>query len=125
MMEKFLFDKNFTLLSDMLDYRTKRHQLITSNIANLDTPGFRPSDLVFERELDKQRRKLRLTETHPKHMQPKGRGDIPYELVTSTEGVKLDHEMANLAENNMLHNTSIEMLVRKFQGLDTVLKEVK
>jgi flagellar hook-basal body complex protein FliE len=34
-----LFGKTFDLLSTILDFRAKRHKIIASNVANLDTPG--------------------------------------------------------------------------------------
>ena len=38
---------------------------------------------------------------------------------------EIDTEMANLAENNLMYNMTVEMLARKFRGLNTVLKETK
>ncbi len=49
-----LFGKTYQLLSNMLDYRSSRHQVITSNVTNLDTPGFKPKDLKFPEELKKE-----------------------------------------------------------------------
>lgn len=121
----FLFDKNINLLSGMLDYRTKRHPLIVSNITNLDTPGFKPSDMTFESELDRKK-KVQMIMTDPGHIAPKGKsGPISYEATTSDKDVKLDTEMGNLAENHLLHNMTVEMLARKFRSLNTVLKETK
>ena len=42
-----LFNKTMNLLSGMLDYRSTRHKIIVSNIANIDTEGFKPSDICF------------------------------------------------------------------------------
>ena len=38
-------------LSRFLDVEVARHKLITSNLANIDTPGFRTRDLDFRAEL--------------------------------------------------------------------------
>jgi len=38
-------------LSRFLDVDVARHKLITSNLANIDTPGFRTRDLDFRAEL--------------------------------------------------------------------------
>ena len=40
-----LFNKTANLLSQMLEYRAKRHNVIVSNITNIDTPDFRPADM--------------------------------------------------------------------------------
>lgn len=122
----FLFDKNIDLLSGMLGYRSKRHQIIASNISNIDTPGFKPSDITFEKQLLKKN-PVHLTTTDPAHIAPKASlpDDVPFEMTTSSEKVKIDTEMANLAENNLMYNMTVEMLARKFRGLNTVLKETK
>ena len=38
-------------LSRFLDVDVARHKLITSNLANIDTPGYRTRDLDFRAEL--------------------------------------------------------------------------
>lgn len=121
-----LFNKTVNLLSGMLDYRAKRHRVIASNVANLDTPGFKPSELSFKAELNRAE-PLRTTQTHAGHIPL--RRNAPdagrYELTVSDRNVQLDKEMANLAENHLMYNTTVEMLARKFRGLHTVLKETK
>ena len=45
-----LFSKTMNQLSGMLDYRSTRHKVIASNIANIDTPGYtrRRAELAAE-----------------------------------------------------------------------------
>ncbi|MCX5853729.1 MAG: flagellar basal body rod protein FlgB [Deltaproteobacteria bacterium] len=121
-----LFNKTINVLSGMLDYRTKRHKVIVSNVTNMDTPDFKPSDVTFKNELGKTG-KLTMTTTAPGHILPgKGSaGPVQYEIKTSEESGKIDTEMANLAENHLMYNTTVEMLARKFRGLNTVLKETR
>ncbi len=121
-----LFGKTVNLLADRLDYRAKRHTVIVSNVSNIDTANFKPSDISFKNEFGKVD-KLNLTTTSPGHIAPlPGPYDsVNYETTTSEDGVKVDTEMANLAENNLMYNATVEMLARKFRGLETVLKETK
>jgi len=125
-----LFGKTVDLLSAVLDFRSERHKVITSNIANIDTPNYRPKDIVFREELKE------MFETgHGMHMTGDGgKGHLSgkavakegsYEMVETGEQVDLDGEMAKLAENNLMYNLAVELLARKFKGLDTVLKEAK
>jgi len=110
-----LFGKTIEMLSAILDFRSERHKVIASNIANIDTPNYRPKDIVFEEELKALiSNEDRLTI-----------GKADYEVIDSGERVNLDSEMAKLAENNLMHNFTIELLARKFRGLNTVLKEAK
>ena len=110
-----LFGKTIEMLSAVLDFRSERHKVIVSNIANIDTPDYRPKDIVFKEEL-----KALI------HNKDEVRIDkAAFEVIDSGERVNLDSEMAKLAENNLMHNLTIELLARKFRGLNTVLKEAK
>src|SRR5689334_3693082 len=40
-------------LGRFLDLTVFRHSLITSNLANIDTPGFRTRDINFKQELER------------------------------------------------------------------------
>jgi flagellar basal-body rod protein FlgB len=124
-----LFGRTIDMLSKMLDYRSKRHQLLTSNIANLDTPNYRPADLEFNRNLEQAIRSsgtLPLRTDDPRHMTGrKGGTDASYAVRREEGRASLDREMARLAENQLQYNMTVEMLVRKFHGIDNVLKETK
>ena len=54
-----------SLISDALDYRAMRQDMIASNIANADTPYYRPRDISFEDTLATKRAEL-LDEGSPK-----------------------------------------------------------
>ena len=121
-----IFNKTIDLLSGMLDYRSKRHKIIVSNIANIDTENFKPSDISFKNELGRTN-SIQMKTTAPGHIGRKDNKNSPvsFEMKTSEEKVKIDTEMANLAENHLMYNTTIDMLARKFRGINTVLKETK
>jgi flagellar basal-body rod protein FlgB len=121
-----LFNKTIDLLSGMLDYRSKRHKIIVSNIANIDTENFKPSDISFKNEFGKTN-SIQMTTTVPGHISRKDNKSSPvsFEMKTSEEKVKIDTEMANLAENHLMYNMTVDMLARKFRGINTVLKETK
>ena len=115
-----LFDKTIDRLSGFITYRTRKNEVLLSNIANLDTSGFKPSDVEFSSEI--KAASARLTKTDSRHMDP-GNGNGNYTVVQKDEPVNLDKSMASLAENHLMHNTAIEMLARKFRTIQTVLKE--
>ena len=123
-----LFGKTFNMLGTLLDYRSERNKVITSNIANLDTPGYHPSDFVFKEDLSKAMdTRILLKRTNEKHF-PNSMDEISkkdFKIVTSEEKVDLDKEMTNLAENQLMYNSSVEMLVRKFKSIKDVLTNAK
>jgi flagellar basal-body rod protein FlgB len=119
-----LFNKTMNMLSGMLNYRSTRHKIIVSNIANIDTEGFKPSDISFKQALGNINA-IQIATTDPGHIGPKEGGAGPVEVITSEEKVKIDTEMANLAENQLMYNMTVDMLSRKFKGIKTVLTEAK
>lgn len=114
------------LLENKLDYATKRHKILSTNIANVDTADYKASDISFQVHLSKNGR-LPLVRTDPAHLPKKQKAGqlLDYEVTQSDEKVVIDKEMANIAENHLTYNATVEMLARKFRGLETVLKETK
>lgn len=123
-----LFGKTIDLLSGMLDYRAARHKVIVSNIANLDTPDFKPQDLTFAASLAEATaggQAATLTRTNKKHLSPSSGQEASFQVHQAGDKVEIDREMTNLAENNLMYNLTVELISRKFKGIDMVLKESK
>lgn len=121
-----LFDRTFDVLSELVSYRSQRHKVIVSNVTNIDTPDYAPRDLAFKGVLDSEKSSLTLARTHENHLPGLDMGGkyVQYK-VTGGESVSLDKEMVNLAENHLKYTADVELLARKFKGIDTVLKETK
>ena len=62
----FPFDKTMKLLHSMMDFRSQKHQLITSNVANIDTPGYTSKDLQFKGIIGEEMQK-HLVKTDKRH----------------------------------------------------------
>lgn len=123
-----LFGKTFDLLSGMLDYRAARHKVIVSNIANLDTPNFKPQELTFATSLAEAQAggpALTLTRTHKKHLSAGSGQDAKFKTQQAGDKVEIDREMTNLAGNNLMYNMSVELISRKFKGINAALTEIK
>ena len=100
-----------------------RQQVIADNIANVDTPGFKRSEVLFEEllasRLGRHDHRLEARRTHEKHI-PFGRGGsvVKPKLVTddstsihnSANNVDIDREMALLAKNQLRYNALIQQL---------------
>ena len=57
------------LLFSQLNFRGERQKVISSNIANIDTPNYKTKDLVFEHELNKVKEpRLQLAQTTNNHI---------------------------------------------------------
>lgn len=128
------FDKTHQLLSRSMDISARRHNLITGNIANMDTIGYKPRDIDFQKTLEKVMEKppkSDLSTTHPDHFDGT-RGDrplrMPGEIIDESDeyhldSVDIDTEMSNLVENNIQYRTAAEMLLRKIGILQYTITE--
>ena len=114
-----LFGKTIPLLSQVLDYHSKKHSTIVSNIANVDTPGYRARDVMFEKELA-----LRISEGNPaRHASTEMKPLI--RVIETGNPVSLDRKMSRLAENTIRYNLGVELLARKLRGLRDLVREVR
>src|SRR4051812_29121599 len=46
--DRLLNEGNAPLLEQMLKFTAQRHKLLTENVANIDTPGYRQKDLSMQ-----------------------------------------------------------------------------
>ncbi|MBF0239632.1 MAG: flagellar basal body rod protein FlgB [SAR324 cluster bacterium] len=129
--------KTMTLLEKSMHFRTQRHDLLVSNIANKDTEGYQAQDMVFERNLKtalKADMPGPLNTLDPRHFD--GNNTPPIETVegtrinsaSSTVGfngntVDLDKEMAKLAENQLMYNATSRMIAFQIRQMRTSIME--
>ena len=120
---KSLFGKTFHAIERSLDVTKKRHGLITSNIANLDTPGYRAKDIDFRNALKNalEAPSVDLFRTNPRHFGSKIY--YPESPSSGTDSVDIDKEMSKLAENNLRYRASVEVLLRKLSKLKFAITE--
>lgn len=118
MVDSILFDRAVDVMHQALNISSERNRLITGNIANADTIGYKPTDLDFKEALQNAMEtpaESPLAHTHEKHF-PTGLVDLSNQDAyrqSDTAAVDIDQEMTNLAENNIQYRTSSEMLMRK------------
>lgn len=132
-----LFGSTIGLLGKSLDLRARNHNLISANIANVETPGYRPTSLSFEeglREALKRPEGGHPQSVHPGHIPLRGEvarlemvtGEIVEDGQTSTgldgNGVEMDHQMAKMAENQIMYNANVQLLTKKFESLKLAIK---
>jgi flagellar basal-body rod protein FlgB len=62
----FEISKSYDIMAKALDYRALKGDLISSNIANIDTPNFKARDISFEHALQLEANKLYSSSTNDK-----------------------------------------------------------
>ncbi len=129
-----IFGRTYEVLSSSLDISAKRHNLITSNIANMDTIGYKPKDLDFKKALKRAmagRPPADMTRTHEKHFSGADNNSSSLFMEENSEdvdiyhldSVNIDTEMTHLVENNIKYRTTTEMLLRKMDKLRYAIRE--
>lgn len=126
LIDKILFsDKVPTLMKKGLNMMSTRQNLISSNISNVDTPGFKASDIDFQAQLRSalgSKNSLNLRSTNEKHFGPNTAsiGDLtpdPFEedaaAKSNGNNVDIDNEMAKMAENQIMYNATIQLMMKR------------
>lgn len=121
-----------------LDASAMRQKVISDNIANVNTPGFKRSDVSFEDKLQEvigQSGKSSLATTNKKHFSGKptlaslnnSAPAVIQDQSTSTRtdenNVDIDREMVGLAKNQMKYETFTRVLGSKYRGLRSVIND--
>jgi flagellar basal-body rod protein FlgB len=122
-----LFNFSDRLQMQSLNERLKRNEVVTANIANSETPGFRAFGYDFEKQLQdlgKMNDPISMNVSNPKHLRNAFTGAdgsiTPEVYVRPTESVDedgntvdVDVEMAQMAKNQILYRTTVETINRK------------
>ena len=132
-----IFDTTINLLGKSLDLRAQNHNRISANIANAETPGYTPTTLSFEGELQealRDRGEATPPVTHARHIPFRGEGgslDMVQGTVIETpanspgldgNGVELESEMGKMIENQIMYNADVQFLSKKFAELTLAIK---
>jgi flagellar basal-body rod protein FlgB len=120
-----IFGGTISLTAKALNLRMERQGLIQSNIANMETPGYRVQELPFAREMATAvSGQGKLARTHPGHIAVKPE-DAAASGRSSEEDrpVDLDEEMVKLSENQLMYQVAARLAAKKFEGLHLAIDE--
>jgi len=98
-----------------------RQKAIASNIANLQTPGYRRFDVKFQELLAKALDKsgaVDLEEIKPQIHRPK---QTP--VKSNGNDVNLEAEVGEMVKNTLLHKVYIRLLNRKYSQIELAISE--
>ena len=137
-----IFDTTLTRLQEALDVRLVEHNVLAGNVANVDTPGYRPKELDFSQAMAAARTALggqAMVATDGRHMGVAGGGEAGSQASSaaaamvhdgagtspSIDGnqVDVDRTMAGLAENALQYGASARAAGKKLAILRYVISE--
>ncbi len=119
------------LLDQVLAFRNLRHDVIASNIANANTPGYKAFDVIL-RERVGAMKPIEPKRTHPRHMtqsESASPGGLRFERSREParldgNNVSLDLELGKLMENRVMYEVGMELMDR-WGSLKTIAREVR
>ncbi|HWQ89596.1 MAG TPA: flagellar basal body rod protein FlgB [Desulfitobacteriaceae bacterium] len=123
-----------SVLEKGLDASSLRQKVLADNVANVDTPEFKRSDVDFQAvlgaELENEAEKLPLQTTAPQHLSGINNGgeqgvktDNATSIRNDGNNVDIDREMANVAENGIYYNAATRTISSQLNLLRMVIQE--
>ncbi|ADL43224.1 flagellar basal-body rod protein FlgB [Caldicellulosiruptor obsidiansis OB47] len=128
-----MFDK-IDLYKKALDWAWKRNEIISNNIANADTPGYKAKDLNFEAFLQRsfnQEESLELVTTNERHIKESSSSpdnsievlDSSFQMRLDQNTVDIEQEMGKLLQNSLYFDGVSLQLSREINKWKMVIKE--
>ena len=107
------FEQTGLELGNFLSFVTRRQEVIASNIANADTPGYKTRDVQTPSDFA-----AILGQFSPQIQEAAG-------LASRNDGnnVSMDREARILAENDLKFNLATQMLKSEFKGIRSAIEE--
>lgn len=108
-------------LFNNLNFRGERQKVISSNIANINTPNYKTKDLIFEDELNKSQKTIKLAQTSSMHMSnvttnnvsnPRLVNVIGLEEQNDGNNVNLDTQISEMSKNKVMYD-AIQSSIKK------------
>ena len=127
-------EQSMSVLSQAMNLRTQRHQVLASNIANADTPNYKARDFSFEGAMrnamagNSNAGGVSLARTAAGHMDGgnssgpavlKYRGDVQSAADGNT--VDMDVERSNITENALQYQILTQLIGDKFKGMRSAM----
>lgn len=129
----FSFDQILGVHQPALLTHSRRAQLLASNLANADTPGYKARDIDFRQALRQHQQDgdmaQGLRRTNDRHLALQGPGAdfqtqyrLPHQPSLDGNTVEQHVEMAAYTDNAMRYLATLRFLNGKFNGLRTAIK---
>ena len=109
-------DKALGVHPEVVQFRLDRAAVLSSNIANVDTPNYKAMDLTFNAVLSG------IGSTKAWAMDSSMQYRIPVQRTRDGNTVELETEQARFAKNVMDYHQSLAFLQSKINGLKSVIK---
>jgi flagellar basal-body rod protein FlgB len=124
-----IIDQALGIHARALELRSRRGELLASNLANADTPNYKARDLDFRKALSEAQSSTQLATTAPGHIATQGGNADPQAMYrvpnqSSLDGNTVDSqiEQTRFAENAVRYRASLRFLSGRISSLMTAIK---
>lgn len=126
------------MLQQVVCFTQARHQVLASNIANLDVPGYRAKDLPVSQFHQQLAEALRQKYEPPafrspgepempslsRSMEPVELENLPEMILYHDDGTKgLEYQVSEMLKNQMQHNLAVSLMIHQFDVLRAAINE--
>lgn len=119
-------DKTLKALTTALNFREMRQELISSNVANANTPGFKAKKMDFEEALARAldvdgKMQMNVSDGRHHNVGNGGFNNLEPEIYDNPNGVvsengntvDVEAEMAQMAENKLMYDALVQLINKK------------
>ncbi len=119
-------DKTLKALTTALNFREMRQELISSNVANANTPGFKAKKMDFEEALARAldvdgNMQMNVSDGRHHNVGNGGFNNLEPEIYDDPNGVvsengntvDVESEMARMAENKLMYDALVQLVNKK------------
>ncbi|MBN6887158.1 flagellar basal-body rod protein FlgB [Cytobacillus horneckiae] len=126
-----IFSQSMSTIETALNQTSLKQKVISQNVANVDTPGYKAKDVKFKDSFESAlANNMQTFRTDSRHyelnrQEPNGAEVYAKRGVSFNESgnsVDMDQEMAELAANQIKYNALIDRMSGKFSSLQNVIK---
>lgn len=121
---------NYKVLNEALNASSMRQQMVSSNISNVNTPGYKAKRVDFEDTLKRVMDGSGMTSTHTKHFGASDVSSVTPEIKEQTgnrinedgNNVAIDTEMAELSANTIYYQALSTQMNNYYSNIRSVLR---
>jgi flagellar basal-body rod protein FlgB len=119
-------DKTLKALTTALNFREMRQEVISSNVANANTPGYKAKTIDFEQALARAldvdgQMQMNVTDGRHHNVGNGGFNNLEPEIYDDPNGVvsengntvDVESEMARMAENKLMYDALVQLINKK------------
>jgi flagellar basal-body rod protein FlgB len=135
MIGKIFGGTTIPVLNEAVQFAQARHEMLAGNIANLDTPGYQARDLSVESFQDRLREAIEARRERGAPISPgvglEGPEGKPGPAAASLNdllyhdqsNVTLERQVAEVSNNQYLHNVAIAVMTTQFRQMHAAISE--